>query len=208
MKPETVRAVALGVAGLAGAWLIYRAAQYARSVPGNVGAALQQAASEAASTISALPGKMADVVRTATSNITVGLDLPSLGGIINDTPERVSKQATRVNFTQWPASVKSAIDVIKRHRGERVSNNSNDYLRWQVYSDGTFISPAGEYFVDQVMRTVFEGRSLEGVPSLIFNGIGRTSDDGFIPDSESNFWDWKPVYQNYTGWPSVDDIPY
>lgn len=208
MKPETFRAVAYGVAGLAAAFLIYRAAQYIKTMP-NIGDALNAAANDAAATMAALPATVGNAVSNAARNLNVSIGLPEFLGGSPAAPSGAGQRFVDVvNFTIWPASVKNAIDTIKRRRGERVSNNSNDYLRWRVYQDGTFTSPAGEYFVDHVMRAVWDGASLEGMASMQFAGIGRTTDQGFLPDSQASFWDFKPVYQSHSGWPSVHDIPY
>lgn len=208
MKPETVRGIAWGIAGLGVAYLVFKAANYLRTMPGNIGDALSAAANDATATLAALPATVGNAVRNAAGNMEISIGLPSIFG--SDAPASGAGQrfVNVVNFSIWPASVKAAVDTIKKRRGERISNNSNDYLGWRVYQDGTFTSPAGEYFIDQVMRTVWEGRSLEGMAPMQFSGIGRIDDGGFLPDSQAQFWDWKPVYQQPSGWPSVHDIPY
>lgn len=201
MTSDNVKAIgySLLLVGLAvGAYQIYRrAAAASQAVSGLVDGA-STSISNAASQVAAAPAAAVQSVVDKVSSF--------FNGSAAETGD--SRFVDLVNFSQWPASVKQAIDLIKRHRNEKTSSNSNDYLGWKVYRDGTFTSPSGEYYIDQNMRTVWDGRSLEGMSSMNFTPVGRATSSGFVSNAQSDFWDFKPVYVDYTGWPSVSDIPY
>ena len=131
----------------------------------------------------------------------IGSIRTAVGMPVNDYKMGSEYGARPLNFSVWPASSKRAVDLIKTKRGERISNNSNDYLGWQVFSDGTIISPSNEYMIDRVATGDVT------TADTAVRGIGVATSDGFIT-GDYNIFNYTPPVSSALLPNMSDNIPY
>lgn len=76
-------------------------------------------------------------------------DIKSSVGISTNPDYVAPAYVKELTIANWPASTKAMIRDLKRARGIKVQNVDADFIGWKVFSNGTIISPAGEYLLEQ-----------------------------------------------------------
>lgn len=151
---QALKLVAIGTAGIVAGlviWRTYRLAQAAGNTIANFPGQIGNALADVGALIKEQAGIAADSARQVYQD-TVGAAVDSvaaagrevaIGTGLYTPPDYV----TEVPLSQWDSSLKDWVRGIKRLRKISVQGNNADFIGWKYYSNGTLISPAGEYFL-------------------------------------------------------------
>lgn len=151
---QTIKLVAVGIAAIAGGLILYRATKLAQAagqglanIPGYIGNALTE--------VGALVKEQAGIAAESMSNLysgAVSSVTDSVGSVVREVaigsgaytpPEYVKEIPSR----QWDSAIRAWVRALKIARKVKVMNVEGDFIGWKYYSNGTLISPAGEYFM-------------------------------------------------------------
>lgn len=150
---ESIKLVALGLVMMAGGLVAYRAYKLAEAagqglanIPGQMGQALVD--------VGALVKEQAAIAAESLARVygdTVGAAVDTVGGVVREvaigsgayTPPEYVKE---IPLAQWDSGIRAWVRAIKTARKIKVQNVDADFIGWKFYSNGTLISPAGEYF--------------------------------------------------------------
>lgn len=139
MNTRTVKLAVIAAVTLTGGYLIFAAFARLRSVGASV-AALPQAIAEEAKKAG---NTIAETVQGKVDDVKSSLGIPT-------NPDYVAPAYVKeLSIANWSASTKAMIRDLKRARGIKVQNVDADFIGWKVFSNGTIISPAGEYLLEQ-----------------------------------------------------------
>jgi len=150
---QALKMVAIGTAAIVGGVVIYRAYALAKSagqgissIPGQVAQAVSDlgtiakeqaalAAQSAKQVYDSTVGAAVDTVSNAAREAAIGSGAYTPPEYIREVP-----------VSQWDGALKSWVRSIKKLRNIKVQNVDGDFIGWKYFTDGTLISPAGEYF--------------------------------------------------------------
>jgi hypothetical protein len=151
MTSDNVKAVLYAVAGTVALVAVWKVVATANQIGNNIsgaGAAVDQMMENA---MANLRKNIAEVGNSIANSIPSANDVTrsirESMGLSNPNPDFVAPDyVTLLPLAQWSDSVKAFIRDSLRVRKLKVSNTATDFVGWKVYSDGTVISPYGEYF--------------------------------------------------------------
>lgn len=139
MNTRTLKLAVIGAVALTGGYFVFAAFARLRS---------------AGKSVAALPEAIAAEVSGAGQAVTQAIqgtvdDVKSTLGIPTNPDYVAPAYVKELSLANWSASTKSIIRDLKRARGIKVQNNDADFIGWKVFSNGTIISPAGEYLLEK-----------------------------------------------------------
>lgn len=113
-------------------WKVYR-----------TGANIQNAISSSMADISNAMKSAATSASTAAGEVVTGIQQTITG---NGYQMPAEYNVRQLSFSQWPVTVLSFIKETDKGRGVKNLTYPGDFAGWKVFSDGTVISPLGEYY--------------------------------------------------------------
>lgn len=150
---DTVKALAIGLLTIAGGLVAYRAfklAQAAGQGIANMPGQLSQALVDVGALVKEQAGIAAESMARVYDN-TVGAAVDGVGSVVREVaissgaytpPDYVNE----IPVSQWDSGIRAWVRALKSARKIKVQNVDADFIGWKFYSNGTLISPAGEYF--------------------------------------------------------------
>lgn len=135
-RTDTVKAVLWGAAGLGAVFLIWRTYTTAQRLGGTVGNTAQAIEQQLVAGI----GAMSQAMGAAADQVRAGID--KAGSLFDFSSREYSYPTPKaLGSTQWDDSTRTMIADLNRAKGRK----PGDYSGWQVFTDGTVITPAGDY---------------------------------------------------------------
>lgn len=188
---QALKLVVIGTAAIMGGlvvWRTYRLAQAAgqglSNLPGQMGDALKDvgalvkeqaaiAAESARQVYQNTVGVAVDSVSSAAREVAIGTGLYTPPDYVNEIP-----------LSQWDGGLRAWVRSIKTLRKIKVQNVDADFIGWKYYSNGTLISPAGEYFL----------RNTEAVPESLASTTAAFSEAWY---NGAPVWDVSKVLEQW-----------
>lgn len=181
-RTDTVKAILWTAAGLGGLFLVWKAATAAQRVTNSLGNA---AGSVEQGLISGI-GAMSDAMGQAAARVRAGID--AAAGLFDFQSREISYPNPKaLGSTQWDDSTRNMIAQLNQAKGRK----PGDYSGWQVFTDGTVITPAGDYLKMDYSSPALE--SADGwAASAIWSPAGQDLLTAKYPGAQSFINDaWK-----------------
>lgn len=137
MNARTLKLAVIAAVTLTGGYFIFSAINRIRSA----GRTLADLPAAMGAEVSGAGQAVAAVIQGTVDDVKTSLGIPT-------NPDYVAPAYVKeLSIANWPISTKAMIRDLKRSRGIKVQNVPADFIGWKVYSNGTIISPAGEYLL-------------------------------------------------------------
>lgn len=139
MNTRTVKLAVIAAVTLTGGYFVFAAIAKIRTA----GRTLADLPAAMGAEVSGAGQAVAAVIQGTVDDVKSSLGIPT-------NPDYVAPAYVKeLSIANWSASTKAMIRDLKRARGIKVQNVDADFIGWKVYSNGTIISPAGEYLLEQ-----------------------------------------------------------
>lgn len=139
MNGRTVKLAVIGAVTLTAGYFIFAAIAKIRTA----GRTLADLPAAMGAEVSGAGQAVAAVIQGTVDDVKSSLGIPT-------NPDYVAPAYVKeLSLANWSASTRAMIRDLKRARGIKVQNVDADFIGWKVFSNGTIISPAGEYLLEQ-----------------------------------------------------------
>ena len=146
-RTDTVKAVLWGAVGLGAVFVIWKTYSTAQRLGGTVGNTAQAIEQQLVAGI----GAMSQAMGAAADQVRAGID--KAGSLFDFSRREISyPEPKALGSTQWDDSTRTMIAELNRAKGRK----PGDYSGWQVFTDGTVITPAGDYLKMDYTSTALE----------------------------------------------------
>lgn len=143
MNTRTLKLAVIAAVTLTGGYFVFAAFARLRNAGASVAALPQALAAEVAGAGQAVT----DAIQGTVNDVKSSLGIPT-------NPDYVAPAYVKeLSLANWSASTRAMIRDLKRARGIKVQNVDADFIGWKVFSNGTIISPAGEYLLEKETST-------------------------------------------------------
>lgn len=139
MNTRTLKLAVIAAVTLTGGYFVFAAIAKIRTA----GRTLADLPAAMGAEVTGAGQAVAAVIQGTVDDVKSSLGIPT-------NPDYVAPAYVKeLSIANWSASTKSIIRDLKRARGIKVQNVDADFIGWKVYSNGTIISPAGEYLLEK-----------------------------------------------------------
>jgi hypothetical protein len=139
MNTRTLKLAVIAAVTLTGGYFVFAAFARLRTA----GATITNLPEAIAAEVSGAGQAVNDAIQGTVNDVKSSLGIPT-------NPDYVAPAYVKeLSVSNWSASTKAMIRDLKRARGIKVQNVPADFIGWKVFSNGTIISPAGEYLMEK-----------------------------------------------------------